>query len=57
LLLWIAGRRAGNHHMRAFYERLLESGKKPIVAITAAARKLLTIANAKLRDANVQQLS
>jgi len=46
-----------NDHIRAFYERLRENGKKPIVAITAAARKLLTIANAKLRDANVQQLS
>ena len=46
-----------NGHIRAFYERLLENGKKPIVALTAAARKLLTIANAKLRDENLPQLS
>ena len=35
---------------KAFYERLLARGKKKMVAITAAARKLLVVANAKVRD-------
>ncbi|MDP3256389.1 MAG: IS110 family transposase, partial [Bosea sp. (in: a-proteobacteria)] len=32
------------------YERLCQHGKKPIVAITAVMRKLIVIANAKIRD-------
>lgn len=32
------------------YRRLVERGKKPIVAITAIMRKLVVIANAKIRD-------
>ena len=28
-------------HIRAFYERLIERGKKPLVAIVAVMRKLL----------------
>ena len=32
------------------YRRLVERGKKPIVAITAVMRKLVVIANAKIRD-------
>jgi len=39
-----------NPVIKTFYDRLIENGKKPLVAITAAARKLLTIANAKVRD-------
>lgn len=35
--------------MRAFYERLIANGKKPIVAITAVMRKLVIICNAMLR--------
>jgi len=40
-----------------FYKRLRDNGKKPIVALTAAMRKLITIANAKIRDQLSQQLS
>lgn len=40
-----------------FYKRLRDNGKKPILALTAAMRKLITIANAKLRDALTTQLS
>ena len=43
-----------NPHLKAFYQRLIANGKKPLVAITATMRKLITIANAKLRDANLQ---
>lgn len=40
--------------LAAFYANLLARGKKPIVAITALMRKLIVIANAKLRDARSQ---
>lgn len=33
-----------------YYRRLLAAGKKPMVALMALARKILVIANAKLRD-------
>jgi len=46
-----------NHVMRAFHQRLVNNGKKAIVAIIATARKLITVINAKLRDANLAQLS
>ncbi|MFZ5929739.1 MAG: IS110 family transposase, partial [Pseudomonadota bacterium] len=32
------------------YERLIGNGKKPMLALTAIMRKLITILNAKLRD-------
>lgn len=40
-----------NPQLRQTYERLIKAGKKPIVALTAIMRKLIVIANAKLRDA------
>ena len=43
-----------NPQLKAFYQRLIANGKKPLVAITATMRKLITIANAKLRDAQHQ---
>ncbi len=43
-----------NPSLKAFYQRLVANGKKPLVAITATMRKLITIANAKLRDATLQ---
>lgn len=39
-----------NPALRAFYQRLIGLGKKPKVALTAVARKLLTILNAMVRD-------
>lgn len=44
--------RKHNPQLRTFYERLVANGKKSLVAITAVMRKLIVIANAKLRDAN-----
>lgn len=52
--------RRHNPQLRDFANRLAGEGKKPIVVVTAVARKLITIINAKLRDAlydPVQQLS
>jgi transposase len=39
-----------NPHLRAFYTRLRRAGKAAKLAIVAVARKLLTIANAMVRD-------
>lgn len=39
-----------NPLLRAFYERLLAAGKKPMVALIAVMRKLLTTLNAMVRD-------
>lgn len=36
--------------LRAFYQRLIENGKKPIVALSALMRKIIVIINAKTRD-------
>jgi len=41
----------GKGELAEAYRRLTARGKKPIVAITALMRKLIVIANAKLRDA------
>ena len=42
-----------NPTLSAFYKRLLSAGKKPLVAITAIMRKLIVIANAKLRPQQI----
>ncbi len=39
-----------NPVIEAFYKRLIAAGKKPKVAITACMRKLLTIANAMIKN-------
>lgn len=53
-VLFMAALSAAQHHktLRPAYEALVARGKKPIVALTAIMRRLLVIANAKLRDAN-----
>ena len=45
----VAARR--NQALREVYQRLVANGKKPIVAVTALMRKIVVIANAKMRDA------
>ncbi|WP_269580683.1 IS110 family transposase [Roseibium sp. Sym1] len=45
----LAGSRAKGP-LSAFYQRLIENGKKPIVAISALMRKIIVILNAKIRD-------
>lgn len=54
--LFMAAMSARRHHktLRPFYERLIENGKKKMVAITAVMRKLVTILNAIIRDAKLQ---
>jgi transposase len=41
--------------LRDFYQRLIQNGKRPIVAIGALMRKIIVILNARLKDLNVQQ--
>jgi transposase len=41
----------GSGALAEMYQRLIARGKKPIVAVTAVMRKLIVIANARLRDA------
>ncbi len=45
-----------NPALKSFYERLLDAGKAPKVALTACMRKLLTILNAIVRDQQPWQL-
>lgn len=50
--LFMAALSASRHHpiLRLFHQRLIQDGKKPIVAATAVMRRLIVIANAKIRD-------
>jgi transposase len=57
--LFMAALSARKHNptLKAFYERLVANGKKPIVAIVAIMRKLVTFANAVLRHQMALQVS
>jgi transposase len=45
-----------NSYLKEFYERLIdESGKKKMVALTAVMRKIIIIANAKIKNAKLAQ--
>ena len=50
--LFLPALTAGRHHptLSLFHKRMIQDGKKPIVAATAVMRKLIVIANAKIRD-------
>lgn len=52
--LFMAALSAARYHatLKTFYLRLIQNGKRPLVALTAVMRKLLTIINAKIRDAS-----
>jgi transposase len=45
--------RNSNSCLKSFYIRLVEAGKKRIVALTALMRKIIVIANARIRDFNL----
>lgn len=55
LALFMAALSAARHDpaLRCFYKRLCNNGKKPIVALVAVMRKLVIIANARIRDAQI----
>jgi transposase len=52
-VLYMAATAAARHNgdIHAIYERLLQKSKPPKVALVAALRKLVVIANARMRDA------
>jgi len=58
-VLFMAALSARKHNpsLKAFFERLVQNGKKPLAAITAIMRKLVTIANAKLKAETRAHLS
>lgn len=45
----------GRGEFASFYRRLVDAGKKPIVALAAVMRKIVVTLNARLRDAIPQQ--
>ena len=45
--------RNSNSSLKSFYNRLVENGKKKMVALTALMRKIIVIANARIRDLNL----
>lgn len=46
---------AGHGEFAHFYKRLVQSGKKPIIALTAVMRKIIITLNARVRDAKLPQ--
>jgi transposase len=56
--LFMAAMSASKAHpqLKQSYQRLILAGKKPMVALTAIMRKLIVIANAKLRDDSKRRL-
>lgn len=54
-ILFMAALAAAKHHpkLRDFFLKLTQNGKKPIVAITALMRKLIVIANARLKPLHI----
>ena len=50
--LYMAALVASSHNpvIAAYYDRLIENGKPPKLALTACMRKLLTMLNAIVRD-------
>lgn len=58
-LLFIPAMTAARYdpNLKAFYDRLIAAGKKPILANVAVMRKMIVIANARLRDAAALQVS
>jgi transposase len=51
-ILFMAALSAARHDtaLKTFYQRLRNNGKRPLVALTAVMRKMIIIANARLRD-------
>ena len=58
-VLFMAAMTAARSHspLGEFYRKLVASGKKKMVALTALMRKILVIANAKIRDFYKENLS
>jgi transposase len=46
---------AGKGEFAAFYRRLVDNGKRSIVAVATVMRKIIVTLNARLRDAEIAQ--
>lgn len=46
----MGARRKAGSELALFYEKLIKNGKKPLVALVAIMRKIVVIANAKIRE-------
>lgn len=46
--------RRSNSHLKTFFNQLISAGKKKMVALTALMRKIIVIANARIRDLNLE---
>lgn len=57
LFLAAMAARNSNSWLKSFYNRLIAAGKKKLVAITALMRKLIVIANARIRDFELGEAS
>jgi len=56
LFLSAMAARNSNSSLKAFYNSLIAKGKKKMVALTALMRKIIVIANARIRDFNAANL-
>lgn len=54
LFLAAMAARNSSSSLKQFYEKLINNGKNKMVALTALMRKIIVIANAKIRDLNLQ---
>jgi transposase len=57
LFLAAMAARNSNSNLKTFYNGLVVNGKKKMVALTALMRKIIVIANARIRDFNLGELS
>lgn len=55
LFLSAMAARNSNSTLKTFYDKLIAKGKKKMVALIALSRKIIVIANAKLRDFYVEE--
>ncbi|MGL5741580.1 MAG: transposase, partial [Legionella sp.] len=55
LFLAAMAARNSNSHLKTFYEGLLSRGKIKMVALVALMRKIIVIANARLKNAQPEQ--
>lgn len=57
LFLAAMAARNSNSELKVFYEKMINRGKKKMVALTALMRKIIVIANARLKYFGTQQLA
>lgn len=56
LFLAAMAARKSNSSLKTFYNALVATGKKKMVVLTALMRKIIVIANARIRDFNLTKI-